>query len=213
MQTKDFSLYLITDRHQTCGRLLTNVVRQALDGGVKAVQLREKDLSTAELYLLAMEMRRLTTDYGASLIINDRVDIAWAVEADGVQIGVKSLPTPEVRRLLSPDKVIIYSAHSIEEAERARADGADVVTFGPVYNTPSKSGFGAPCGVIKLSEAARTLDIPVIALGGIKLGNCSEALLAGCRGIALISAIVAATDPRAAAASLLKKIEEHAQHP
>jgi thiamine-phosphate pyrophosphorylase len=213
MQTKDFSLYLITDRHQTCGRLLTDVVRQALDGGVKAVQLREKDLSTAELYLLAMEMRLLTTDYSARLIINDRVDIALAVDADGVQIGIKSLPATEVRRLLNQDKVVIYSAHSIEEAERARADGADAVTFGPLYHTPSKAGFGTPCGVMKLSEAARTLDIPVIALGGIKLGNCSEALLAGCRGIAVISAILAATDPRNAAASLLKKIEEHVLHP
>jgi thiamine-phosphate pyrophosphorylase len=212
MQTKDFSLYLITDRHQTYGRLLTDVVRQALEGGVKAVQLREKDITTAELYRLAMEIRRLTTVYGARLIINDRIDIAQAVDADGVQIGVNSMPVVEVRRLLGQAKIIIYSAHAIPEAERAQADSADMVTFGPVYQTPSKASFGAPCGVKKLSDVVGALKIPVIALGGIKLGNCSKALSAGCRGIAVISAILAATDPREAAASLLKKIEEHVQH-
>jgi thiamine-phosphate pyrophosphorylase len=109
--------------------------------------------------------------------------------------------------------VLIYSAHSIEEALRAQADGADIVTFGPVYHTPSKASFGAPCGVGKLSEAVRALDIPVIALGGIKRENSSETLSADCRGIAVISAILAAPDPRDAAASLLQKIEEHVQNP
>jgi thiamine-phosphate pyrophosphorylase len=213
VQISDFRLYLITDQLQTCGRALEDVVRQALDGGVRAVQLREKALSSAELYRLAVKMRRLTTDYGARLIINDRIDIARSVDADGVQIGVNSLPVTVVRSMLVPGNALIYSAHSIAEAVCAQADGADIVTFGPVYHTPSKAGFGAPCGVGKLSEAVRALNIPVIALGGIKRGNSSEALLAGCRGIAVISAILAAPDPRDAAATLLKKIEEHVQNP
>lgn len=209
MKTTDFSLYLVTDRHQTGGRSLAEVVRQALDGGVRAVQLREKDLSGAELYRLALEMRRLTDDYDARLIINDRADIARAVGADGVQIGVNSMPVAEVRRL-QDQHIIIYSAHSLEEAERAQADGADFVTYGPVYNTPSKAAYGAPCGIGKLSGAVAVLDIPVIALGGVKPENLSEILSAGCRNIAVISAVLAVADPCAAAASLLKMIEERA---
>lgn len=212
MQKNDFILYLITDRRQTGGRLLTEVVREALYGGVKAVQLREKDLSGAELFRLAAELRSLTADFAARLIINDRPDIALAVDADGVQIGVSSLPVSVVRRLLGPDKIIGYSAHAIDEALRAQVDGADFVTFGPVYHTPSKAAFGAPCGVKKLSDAASELSIPVIGLGGISQANITESLSAKIHGIAVISAILTAPDPRGATATLLKKIEEYVQH-
>jgi thiamine-phosphate pyrophosphorylase len=212
MQMTDFSLYLITDRHQTGGRPLTEAVRQALDGGVRAVQLREKDLAGGELYRLADELRRLTSDYAARLIINDRPDIALATEADGVHIGVNSLPVATVRRLLGRNKIIGYSAHVLDEAWRAQADGADFVTFGPVYPTPSKAAYGEPCGVNKLADVAAALEIPVIALGGISQANIAEALSANVRGIAVISAVLAAADPRGAAAFLLKKIEEHARH-
>jgi thiamine-phosphate pyrophosphorylase len=212
MRTTDFILYLITDRHQTGGKHLIDVVRKALDGGIKAVQLREKDLPGANLYRLATEMRSLTAEYGARLVINDRSDIAQAVGADGVQIGINSLPVAEARRFLGGDKLIIYSAHAIAEAERAWADGADMVTFGPVYHTPSKAGHGEPCGVEKLAEAARSLDMPVIALGGIKPENIPDTLSAGCHGIAVISAILSAADPREAASSMLKKIEEYARY-
>lgn len=208
MQAADFNLYLITDRRQTGGRSLTGVVRQALDGGVRIVQLREKDLSGAELFPLAQEMRRLTSDYGARLIINDRLDVAMAVDADGVHIGVNSLPVAAVRRIVGHGKIIGYSAHALNEALCAQADGADMVTFGPVFHTPSKAGYGLPCGVEKLSEAVRVLNIPVVALGGIKTENIFEVLPSGCRGVAVISAILAAADPRDSATALLRKIEE-----
>lgn len=213
MQIPDFRLYLITDRHQTGGRPLAEVVRRALEGGVRAVQLREKDLSGAALYRLARELRRLTSDFEARLIINDRPDIALAAGADGVHIGASSLPVAAVRRLLGEGKTIGYSAHGIDEALSAQAEGADFVTFGPLYHTPSKASYGEPCGVRKLADAAFALRIPVIALGGISLATVAEALSAGVRGIAVISAILAAADPRVAAASLLKKIEEHAKRP
>jgi thiamine-phosphate pyrophosphorylase len=212
MQMTDFSLYLITDRHQTCGRPLLEVVRRALEGGVRAVQLREKDLSADAMYRLADEMRRLTSDFDARLIINDRPDIALAAEADGVHIGISSLPVAAVRRVLGKDRIIGYSAHAIDEALRAQDDGADFATFGPVYPTPSKAAYGAPCGVNKLADAAAALKIPVIGLGGISQANIIEALSAGIRGIAVISAILSAADPRVAATSLLKKIEEYARH-
>ena len=212
MQMTDFSLYLITDRHQTGGRPLTEVVRRSLEGGVRAVQLREKDLSGAALYRLATELKRLTSDFDARLIINDRLDIALAAEADGVHIGVNSLPLAAVRRVLGQGKIIGYSAHAVDEALRAQGDGADFVTFGPVYPTPSKAAYGAPCGVKKLAEAAAALKIPVIGLGGISQANIIEALSGNIRGIAVISAILAAADPHVAATSLLKKIEEYAKH-
>ena len=212
MQMTDFSLYLITDRHQTDGRPLTEVVRRSLEGGVRAVQLREKDLSGAELYRLAAELRRLTNDFNARLIINDRPDLALAAEADGVHLGVNSLPLAAARRVLGEGKIIGYSAHSIDEALQAQGDGADFVSFSPVYPTPSKAAYGAPCGVNKLADAAAALNIPVIGLGGISQANITEALSANIQGIAVISAILAAADPRVAAASLLKKIEAYAQH-
>ena len=212
MQTTDFSLYLITDRNQSGGRPLAEVVRRALEGGVRAVQLREKDLSGVALYRLAAELRGLTAEFGARLIINDRPDIALAVGADGVHVGVNSLPVAVFRRLIGEGKIIGYSAHGIGEALRAQADGADFVTFGPLFHTPSKAVYGEPCGIKKLAEAASALDIPVIALGGISPANITEALSANVQGVAVISAILAAVDPCGAAASLLKKIEEYARH-
>lgn len=191
---------------------MTDVVRRSLEGGVRFVQLREKDLSGSELYRLAVELRCLTNDFAARLIINDRPDIALAVDADGVHLGVGSLPVDAVRKLLGRNKIIGYSAHAVDEALGAQAAGADFVTFGPVYPTPSKAAYGAPCGVKKLAEAAAGLEIPVIALGGISPANISETLSASVRGIAVISAILAAADPFAATVSLLKKIEENARH-
>jgi thiamine-phosphate pyrophosphorylase len=203
-------VYLITDRHQTLGRKLTDVVREALEGGVRAVQLREKDLSSGELFRLAAELRRLTSEYGARLIINDRLDIALAVEADGVHVGITSVPVAIVRQVMGKGTLIGYSAHEIDEALQAQADGADFVTFSPVYPTPSKSAYGQPCGVKKLADAVAALQIPVVALGGISLANVAEVLSASVTGIAVISALLAAVDPRVAASSLLKKIEEYA---
>lgn len=212
MWITDFSLYLITDRHQSGDRPLAEVVRRALEGGVKAVQLREKDLSTAALYRLAEELRRLTEEFGARLIINDRLDIALAAGADGVHIGANSLPVAAVRRLIGKGKLIGYSAHTLDEALRAQAEGVDFVTFSPLYPTPSKAAYGEPCGVKKLADAAAALNIPVIALGGISPANITEALSADIQGVAVISAVLAASDPCGAAASLLKKIEEYARH-
>jgi thiamine-phosphate pyrophosphorylase len=213
MQISEFRLYLITDRHQTAGRPLAEVVRRSLEGGVRAVQLREKDLAGAELYRLARELRRLTSDFDARLIINDRPDVAMAAEADGVHIGVNSLPVAAVRKLLGEGKTIGYSAHTLDEALSAQAGGADFVTFGPLFHTPSKAAYGEPCGVKKLADVASALQIPVIALGGISPATATEALSANVGGIAVISAILAAADPRVAAASLLKKIEEYANRP
>ncbi len=208
----DVRLYLITDRHQTGGRALLDVVRLSLEGGVRTVQMREKDLSSADVYRLAMDLRVLTREFDAALILNDRLDIALAVEADGVHLGFNSLPVAAARRVLGREKIIGYSAHSVDEALSSQTAGADFVTFGPLYHTPSKAAYGEPCGLNKLAEAAAVLEIPVFALGGISPENLAETLTAHIHGIAVISAILSAPDPRNATATLLKKIEEYANH-
>jgi len=199
----DFNLYLITGRSETHGRNLEFVVEEALRGGVRAVQLREKDLTTKELYETAYELRRLTSRYGAKLFINDRVDVALAVDADGVHIGASSLPMYKVRRLLGEKKLIGVSCHNQVQAITAQEMGADFVTFGPVFFTPSKAEYGDPVGVELLQTVARMLQIPVFALGGIKRENCAEVVCCGVRGIALISALMSAPEPREAAREFL----------
>jgi thiamine-phosphate pyrophosphorylase len=208
----DFKLYLITDRNQTAGRELPAVVADALTGGVRCVQLREKDLPSRQLFELAQRLRTLTREHGARLLINDRIDIAQAVGADGVHIGAGSLPVAEVRRLLGPELLIGYSAHAVDEALLAECAGADFVTFGPVYATPSKLQYGQPLGGARLTEAARSLRIPVFALGGVNLSTISEVMATGCHGAALISGVLSAADPHRAAVYLLEKIEKNATH-
>lgn len=213
MSPVDFSLYLITDRRQTAGRPLAAVVRQALEGGVRAVQLREKDLPGRELLMLAEELRQVTRQYGARLLINERLDIVLATDADGVHLGAASLPVSTARRLLGPQRLIGYSAHSVHEAAQAAADGADFVTFGPVFFTPSKAAYGEPLGVELLQSASLVLTIPVFALGGIKRENIAQVMAAKAHGIALISAVIAAADPKIEAAALLQTIKQHAINP
>jgi thiamine-phosphate pyrophosphorylase len=198
-----FNLYLITDRKGCAGRPLLTVVEEALKGGVKAVQLREKDLPGRDLYEAAQEMRELTLGYGAKLFINDRVDIALAVEADGVHLGERSIPVPQARRLLGADKLIGVSCHCREGASAAQDMGADFITYGPVFYTPSKATYGPPVGLDSLQEVTSIVRLPVFAIGGINSSSAREVVSAGVHGIALISAILAADDPRKETETLL----------
>jgi len=203
----DFSLYLITDRNQTAGRPLLEVVEAALEGGVRAVQLREKDLAPAALYDLAWEMRALTGRYDARLLINERIDIALAVEADGVQLGVNSMLVTAARRI-APDLLIGYSSHGVGEAVAALAKGADFVTFGPVFPTPSKAAYGEAVGLGELGRVCRqAVGDLVFALGGIKRENIEQVTAAGCHRVALISDILAAPDPAAAAEAFRRGLQ------
>jgi thiamine-phosphate pyrophosphorylase len=199
----DFNLYLITDRKQTCGRHLLDVVEEALRGGVRAVQLREKDLTSRELYELAYEMRKLTARYNARLLLNDRLDIALAVDADGVHLGINSIPVYKARKILGEQKLIGVSCHNQVNAITAQEKGADFITFGPIYYTPSKAAYGEPLGLDKLETVASLLEIPVFALGGIDRSNTHEVIACGTAGIALINAVIGASDPREAARNLL----------
>ena len=203
----DFNLYLITDRHQVPEEhSLTDVIEAALDAGVKAVQLRERDLSDSELLPLAEELRKLTFSYNARLLINDRIDVAMDVKADGVHLGGHSEPIDVVREKIGPEMLIGVSTHSKVEIHTAAEKGADFVTFGPVYATPSKAIYGPPQGVEKLKDACRNCPLPVFALGGITSERAVECCQAGASGIALISAIIASPSPKEAARSFLSRI-------
>ncbi len=199
----DFDLYVITDRQQTGGRVLPAVVEAALHGGARAFQLREKDLAPRELYPLAQEMRRLTQAYGAHLLINDRIDIALAVNADGVHLTASSLPVSVARQLLGPERLLGVSTHNLAEAQAAAEGGADFLVFGPVFFTPSKAAYGQPVGLEALRAVCAAIVLPILAIGGVKKANLDQVIAAGANGIAVISAIVAADDPTAAAQELI----------
>ncbi|MDP2167083.1 MAG: thiamine phosphate synthase [Thermodesulfovibrionales bacterium] len=187
----DFKLYLITDRGLVPDILLS--VEEALKGGVKAVQLREKDMQTRPLLELAYQVRELTLKYNAKLFINDRADIALSVGADGVHLGQNSIPVNALKKTW-PGLMAGASAHSLSEALIAERDGADFITLGPVYETPSKLKYGPPVGVGTLRRLKARVGIPVFAIGGIKEDNIEEVMEAGADGVALISGILKSPD-------------------
>ena len=189
----DFKVYLITDRKLFAdSNLLFAAVEEALKGGVKAVQLREKDLEIRELLQMAYKMREITKKYKAKLFINDRVDIALAVKADGVHLGQSSMPPSAVRKIAGNKLIIGASTHGIKEALEAEKSGADFITLGPVYKTPSKLKYGRPIGSDTLRNVKSKISIPVFAIGGIKEDKVKEVMGAGADGIALISGILGA---------------------
>lgn len=193
--TRGLDFILITDR-KVCGKKLTDIIKQAIEGGVGTVQLREKDLCTRDLYSLAKEIREITEKKNIRLIINDRVDIAIAVDADGVHLGWQSLDIGLVRRLIGQDKIIGFSAHSLREAERAENSGADYVTISPIFDTVNKDYIIKPLGVDEIGKIKEQINIPVIALGGINENNVNEVLKNGADGIAVISAILLSDNPK-----------------
>jgi len=200
----DFSLYLISDRRALpAGRSLVEAIEAALQGGVKSVQLREKDLMAAELLPLAQQLRELTTRHGARLLINDRLDVALAVGADGVHLGGHSLPVEVARRLLGPDRLIGVSTHDRKQIDAAIQGGADFITFGPVWQTLSKTLPGEPAGLETLAEACRYSPLPVFALGGVTPAGIPQLRSAGCRHVACIGGILQQDDPRRASETFL----------
>lgn len=200
MDQLDFSLYLVTDR-AAVGRPLAEVIDECLAAGLRAVQLREKDLAVGELLTLATEVCEVTHRHGARLLINDRADVALAVGADGVQRTHLSLPVAAVRRVLPAPALIGASVHTPAEVDAAAE--ADFLVYGPVYDTPSKRQYGPPQGLAALAEVASASKRPVIAIGGITPPRVREVLSAGAAGVAVISAILGAERPADATKALL----------
>lgn len=195
-------LYLVTSQALSAGRSTVEIVRAALAGGVRLIQLREKDMPLREYVALAAQVRALTAGAGALLIINDRVDVALAVGADGVHLGQDDFPVPLARRL-GPDLVIGASTHTVEEAERAEAEGASYVNIGPLFPTGTKQWPGEFLGIEGLRRIAARVHVPYTVMGGIKREHIPALREAGARIIALVTAVTAAPDPEAAARELL----------
>jgi len=203
-QPRDWGVYLVTDRAQTNGRPLLDVVTAALRGGVGAVQLRERGLETRALLELAIALRQATRAAGAALLINDRIDVALACDADGVHLPGHSFAVADARALLGPRRLIGVSTHHPDEVAAAAAAGADFAVFGPIFATPSKAAYGAPQGLDALVRARRAAALPLFAIGGVNADNAAAARGAGADGVAVIRAVLAAPDPVAAATALCR---------
>jgi len=199
-------LCLVTDRHQTRGRDLVGIVHACLAAGLPAVQVREKDLPAAELAQLCRRLRVAVQARGGLLVVNDRVDVALAVGADGVQRTGASLSVAEIREIAGTRVRIGASVHSLAEAADAEAQGADWITFGPVFDTASKRGYGPPQGADRLRAVTAAIRLPVIAIGGITPERVRIVRDAGAAGVAVISAILAATDPADATRRFLEAL-------
>jgi thiamine-phosphate pyrophosphorylase len=197
-----FALYLVTDRSVARGPLPA-VVEECLGAGLKAVQLREKDLAVRDLLALAGPIRESTRRHGARLLVNDRADVALATGADGVQRTHASLPVSALRAISPPGLLIGASVHSVAEARGAAAEGADFLVFGPVHDTPSKRAYGPPQGLAALSRVTAAVDTPVLAVGGVTPERVGAILDAGAAGVAVISAILAADRPSDATKAFL----------
>ncbi|WP_290818694.1 thiamine phosphate synthase [Halovivax sp.] len=208
MTPSNWRTYLVTQESLSAGRSTRAVVEAAIDGGIDVVQLRDKDRSARERYELGRELRELTAAAGVPLIVNDRVDLARAIDADGVHVGQSDLPVSVARELLGPDAIVGCSAWRVEEAEAAERAGADYLGTGAVYGTsskdvePEKDGIG-PEGVAAVVDA---VDVPVFGIGGITRENAAPVIEAGATGVAVISEITAAEDPTAATEHLAEVV-------
>ncbi|HTP24995.1 MAG TPA: thiamine phosphate synthase [Anaeromyxobacteraceae bacterium] len=202
------SVHLVTD----CSLApdLAAVAHTALRGvpaGAVAVHLRAKNLSGREVLLLARALHACCRDLGQVLLVNERVDVVLAAEADGVHLPSAGIPPVEARRLLGPRRLIGVSCHSLEDVRGALAGGADYATFGPVFDTPSKRRYGPPLGLKALRQAV-LLGLPLVGLGGVDLTNAPDVLAAGALGVAAIRAWLAAPEPAQAVATLVGMARE-----
>ncbi len=185
---KNSRLYLITDTAAS-GLSHIEAVRMAISAGVKTIQLREKLLSKKDIYKTAVTIRSLTLRYGATFIMNDYIDIALAVDADGVHLGQDDMPVKEARKIIGRNKIIGVSTHSLKQAVAAQASGADYIGFGPIFKTSTKNA-GEPKGIASLKKIREEIDIPIAAIGGINYNNAPEVLNNGADAIAVASGIL-----------------------
>lgn len=207
----DFSLYLVTDRGLMSTQTLTEAVEQAILGGCTMVQLREKESSSLEFYEQAQEVKRITDRYGVPLIINDRVDIALAVEAAGIHIGQSDLPVPDVRRLIGMEMLLGVSVSSSEEAGKAMEDGADYLGVGAMFPTGTKTDANA-VSMEELRRIRRMTNLPIVVIGGINQENAGLFRPMGIDGLAVVSAIIGRPDIRKAAAQMKEAFYTEVNH-
>lgn len=188
----DLSVYIITDTRLSSGRTNQEVILKAIEGGATCIQLREKDLPTREYFYMALELRELTLQHGVTFIINDRLDVALAVEADGVHIGHDDLPAAAARRIMPPEMILGVTARNVQQALQFQEAGASYLGVGSVFSTATKGNTGKPIGLQGLADVARMVKIPIVGIGGITAQKAGEVITAGARGVAVVSAVVSA---------------------
>ena len=201
MNKLDLSLYLVTDKSDDVERFL-KTIEESIQGGVSVVQIRDKTADTLDFYNRALKVKEITTKYNVPLIINDRVDVALAIDADGVHVGQSDMPCDVTRKLVGDDKIVGVSAATIEEAQKAERDGADYIGTGAVFPTATKDD--APSITKKeLKEVVDSINLPVVAIGGINLDNASELTDTGIAGLSVVSAIMSSDNPKESSKKLL----------
>ncbi len=207
MKSFDLSLYLVTDRDLSLVRPLEFIVEEAVKGGVTMVQLREKNCSSLEFYELGVRLKKVLKPYNVPLIINDRLDIALAVDADGLHIGQSDLPWDVARRLLGKDKILGLSVETMEQAEESNHQDIDYIGISPVFATPTKTDTFTPFGLEGVKAVSAISSHPNVAIGGINLENAAQVMTHGANGVAVVSAISSAENPKLAAELLKKEIK------
>ena len=199
-------LHVITDTSLQSKYTHAALARLAIDGGADTIQFRQKEGSSLEMYRNAGAVMKICREAGITMIVNDRLDIALAVDADGVHLGQSDLPLPVARKLLGDNKLIGGSAVNFDELQIAINEGADYVGYGPVFGTMSKADPGEPKGIHSMKTVADRSSVPIIAIGGIKLRHVRDLLSTGMHGIAVISAICCESDPAVAARAFMDAI-------
>jgi thiamine-phosphate pyrophosphorylase len=202
LQSIDYSLYLVTDRSLSKGRATLEVVKAGVAGGVTCVQLREKNCSTRKFIKEALSVKEFLNKNKIPLIINDRVDVAQAVGADGVHLGQTDMPLIMAKDILKNSMIIGISVESLEDAIRAEKEGANYIGISPIFSTPTKTDTAPPLGLEGLKKISKAVKLPKVAIGGLNQENVRDVILNGADGIAVVSAIVSADDPEKAAEKL-----------
>ena len=197
----DYSVYLVTDRRNKTDEEFLNIIEEAIKGGTTIVQLREKTASTKEFYDLALKVKEITSKYGVPLLINDRIDIALAVDSEGVHIGQDDMPADIAREIIGEDKILGVSASTVEEAKKAEIDSADYIGSGAVFPTATKDDADS-VSKEELKKIIDSIDIPVVAIGGITVENAHTLKGSGIAGFSVVSAIMSAEDPKEASEKL-----------
>ena len=207
MKNVDYTLYLVTDRDVLRGRDLIKCIEESILGGVTLVQLREKNVTSREFYEIAIKVKEVTSRYNIPLIINDRLDIALAIDADGLHIGQKDLPASVARKILGKDKILGVSAATLQESLKAEKDGADYLGVGAVFSTSTKKDT-RDVSYETLSNITSSVNIPVVAIGGINEKNVTKLKESNIDGIAVISCILGKEDVKGAAEKMLDRFKE-----
>ncbi len=202
-------LYLVTDQDSLRGRPLADVVLAAVQGGVGCVQLREKSLATRDFVALALAVKDLLAPFAVPLVINDRIDVALACGAQGVHLGQFDMPVALARQLLPPGVFIGLSVENLDDVARAATQPVDYLGISPVYATPTKTDTATPWGLAGVRQVRALSGLPLVAIGGIHHGNAAEVLQAGADGLAVVSAICSAPDPKQAAQSFMDICKSH----